>query len=511
MPGAQLTYLVAVTNNSSSLTALHVQMVDVLPGAVAFGSANTTKGTCSYSGGTVTCQLGDLAPQESVTVTILVTVDLDATGTFEDRATVSGDFMDIDPTNNVDVEQTVVSGVKGDEPDLSITITDAPDPVVPGADLNYINVISNIGTLPASDVTVVDTLPAEVTYVSASPTQGACTSSAGQVTCSLGALAAGASARVNIVTTVSPSASGVLLNLATASMTETDPNMSNNTDSEGTLVASSKDSVDLQLTMVDAPDPALPGEILEYVTVVSNVGGLPASGVVMTDTLPVEAAFISAVSTQGTCNLSGGEVICGIGALGAGASARVTIRLRINSTFQGVMTNEAVVDGNEVEIITTNNYDNEGTQVIAATDLAVEIDSTPNPVKHTKNLTYSLTVQNNGPSNATGVVLTDELPVGAVYVSAVTSQGTCVHSAGMLTCSLGSMPVGGTPVTLAVVVYLPEDLIGTYSSKAEVHGNEYDPCAINDEAVENTLVRGLYFMPIIRNSIQCPFCSQLDE
>jgi uncharacterized repeat protein (TIGR01451 family) len=147
--------------------------------------------------------------------------------------------------------------------------------------------------------------------------------------------------------------------------------------------------------------------------------------------------------------------------------------------------------------------------VIAATDLAVEIFSTPNPVKHTKNLEYSLHVQNNGPSNATGVVLTEDLPVGAVFISAVTSQGTCTHSAGALTCSLGSLSVGDS-VDVTVIVYLPVEMIGTFHSRAEVHGNEYDPCAINDEAVEQTLVRGLYFMPIVHQSIRCPFCSQVE-
>jgi uncharacterized repeat protein (TIGR01451 family) len=453
--------------------------------------------------------LGTLDPSENVTISIQGTVSLSASGTIEDRASVSGDVIDNDPFNNIDIEQTMVTGGKGDDPDLSIAVADAPDPVIPGADLTYIDVVSNIGANPASNVMVVDTLPAEVAYVSAAPTQGSCSHAAGVVTCSLGGLAAGTSARINIVTTVSPSASGVLLNMATASMTETDPNMSNNTDSEGTLVASSKDSVDLQLTMVDAPDPALPGENLEYVNVVSNVGGLPASGVTMTDTLPAQAAFISVTSTQGTCNQNAGLVTCDIGALASGASARVTIRLTINPTFQGVMTNEAEVYGNELEVITANNIDNEGTQVIAATDLAVEIFSTPNPVKHTKNLEYSLHVQNNGPSNATGVVLTEDLPVGAVFISAVTSQGTCTHSAGALTCSLGSLSVGDS-VDVTVIVYLPVEMIGTFHSRAEVHGNEYYPCAINDEAVEQTLVRGLYFMPIVHQSIRCPFCSQVE-
>ncbi len=512
-PGAQLTYRDVVKNvNNNCATAANVRLENPIHNKVAFVSATTSKGSCSYASGKVSCQLGNLAANESATVTILVIVDSDASGTLVNTATVTGDVTDSNPSNNTDSEATLVLAEGGDAADLELTIADAPDPVASGENLTYIDLVSNVGALPASSVKVVNTLPSEVTYVSATPTQGSCTHSGNQVTCNLGTLAAGASAQVNLVTTVSPSFSGTLIATGIASMAETDPNINNNADSEGTLVASMKDAVDIRLSMVDAPDPALPGQELEYVSIVENMGGLPATGVVMTDTLPAGVTFTSATTTQGTCNLSGDVVICNLGDLAAnGASARISIRLNTDHAFQGVLINTAAAQGIETDINPNNNWDNEGTQVIANADLAVEIDSTPNPVKHTKDLTYSLNVQNNGPSDATGVALTHALPAGVVFVSAVSSQGTCSHSAGTLTCAIGSLPVSGSPVTVTVVVYLPGDMIGNFSSKAEVRGNEYDPCAINDEAVEETLVRGLYFMPIIRNSVQCPFCSQVDD
>ena len=43
-------------------------------------------------------------------------------------------------------------------------------------------------------------------------------------------------------------------------------------------------------------------------------------------------------------------------------------------------------------------------------------------------LTYTLSIQNNGPANASGVTLTDELPAGMSFNSATPSQGNCTET-----------------------------------------------------------------------------------
>ncbi|MBI3459898.1 DUF11 domain-containing protein, partial [Candidatus Acetothermia bacterium] len=73
------------------------------------------------------------------------------------------------------------------------------------------------------------------------------------------------------------------------------------------------------------------------------------------------------------------------------------------------------------------------------TDLAVTKTDSPDPVIAGNNLTYTLTVTNNGPDNAGGVTVTDTLPGGVTFISAVPSQGSCSQSAGVVTCSLGTM------------------------------------------------------------------------
>ena len=89
--------------------------------------------------------------------------------------------------------------------DLVIVKTDSPDPVGLGQNLSYTLLITNTGPGAATGVVVADTLPAGVTYVSATPSQGTCSQSSGVVSCNLNSLANGASATVTVVTTVSSS------------------------------------------------------------------------------------------------------------------------------------------------------------------------------------------------------------------------------------------------------------------------------------------------------------------
>lgn len=87
-------------------------------------------------------------------------------------------------------------------------------------------------------------------------------------------------------------------------------------------------------------------------------------------------------------------------------------------------------------------------------------------------LGYTLTVANNGPSDATNVVMTDELPAALSYVSAVPSQGTCSHVNNAVTCRLTALPAGATAtVTLRATV----GSAAAVSNEARVAGDQRDP------------------------------------
>ena len=119
--------------------------------------------------------------------------------------------------------------------ELSVIQTDLPDPVNVANPLVYTLTVANNGPDDATGVTVVDTLPAGVTFQSASSTQGSCSEISGIVTCVLGDMIAGANATVNIALTA-PFTTGTITNTAVASGNETDPLAGNNTSNENTTV-----------------------------------------------------------------------------------------------------------------------------------------------------------------------------------------------------------------------------------------------------------------------------------
>jgi uncharacterized repeat protein (TIGR01451 family) len=127
---------------------------------------------------------------------------------------------------------TLVVGA-GAGADLAITNLDAPDPVAVGSALFYTLTITNNGPGTATDVTVTDTLPATVTFVSAAPSQGTCTGTA-TISCALGTIPNGASATVVIF--VTPTALGPISNTATVATTSVDSVAANNTATAGTNV-----------------------------------------------------------------------------------------------------------------------------------------------------------------------------------------------------------------------------------------------------------------------------------
>jgi uncharacterized repeat protein (TIGR01451 family) len=117
-------------------------------------------------------------------------------------------------------------------------------------------------------------------------------------------------------------------------------------------ITNTRKSINLWITKVDTPDPATLGGSITYTLVVHNDGPGTATGVKVSDPLPPELSFQSVSATQGKC--TGGVVIsCDLGTLAPGAS--VTITVLAKTTRTGVVTNTAVVVGDQPESKTDDN------------------------------------------------------------------------------------------------------------------------------------------------------------
>lgn len=151
-------------------------------------------------------------------------------GIDEIEARFTDDLGNIQTSNRVTKEWLVPP-----DADISVTKTDDADPVDIGNDVTYTVTVSNAGPANTTNVTMTDALPAGATFVSATSSQGSCgPPSGGLLTCSLGAIAAGGSATVQI--TVHPTALGTLIDKAHAEADEPDPDLTNNGDDETTEV-----------------------------------------------------------------------------------------------------------------------------------------------------------------------------------------------------------------------------------------------------------------------------------
>src|SRR5262249_7125362 len=75
----------------------------------------------------------------------------------------------------------------------------------------------------------------------------------------------------------------------------------------------------------------------------------------------------------------------------------------------------------------------------ASADLAVTKTDTPDPVVAGQSLTYTISVTNNGPSDAEGVTLTDNFPPGLTFQGANASQGAGTLTGSFLNFNFGTI------------------------------------------------------------------------
>ena len=112
-------------------------------------------------GSTITVDMGTLSAGTTGTIQLLASIDSNQTADITNTATVSAFEIETDNLNNSSSEllELVAS-------DLSIVKSGSPDPVDAGSTLTYTKTVTKNGPDPAAGVSVVDTLPSDVTFVS---------------------------------------------------------------------------------------------------------------------------------------------------------------------------------------------------------------------------------------------------------------------------------------------------------------------------------------------------------
>ena len=481
--GGAVAYTLAVTNGGPS-TATSVSVTDTLPAGVAFVSASGTGWTCGEAAGVVTCTRPSLATGAAPDITINVTAPA-AAGSLVNNATVSSATTDPNLSNNTDQLTTTVTALA----DLSITKT-GPATVAAGGAIAYSLAVSNAGPSSAATVSVADTLPAGVGFVSASGTGWTCGEAAGVVTCTRGSIGAGNTAPVITVNVTAPAAAGSLVNNATVSAATTDPDLTDNSDQLTTTVTA---LADLSITKT-GPATVAAGGAIAYQLAVSNAGPSTATTVSLSDTLPAGVGFVSASGTGWTCGEAAGVVTCTRPSLATGSAPTITVNVTAPATA-GSLVNTATVSAATADPDLTNNTDQLTTTVTAVADLSIA-KTGPASVTAGSTVAYSLAVSNAGPSTATSVSVTDTLPAGVSFVSASGTGWTCGQAAGVVTCTQPSLATGSAP-TITVNVTAPA-AAGSLVNTASVSAATADPDLTNNTDQLTTTVTALADLSITK-------------
>ncbi len=427
--------------------APNVVLRDTLPAHTTFVSA-TNGGT--ESGGVVTWNLGTLAPGTTGTVQITVQVDSPLV-----HGTVLRNWITLSDDDGLTVEDIEDTRVRS-RVLLTITKTDAPDPVLAGQELVFTLAYEATGNAPATDVTITDAVPAGTTFVSAT---GGGTESGGVVTWNLGTLLPPASGSVQMTVLVDATlTTGTIIhNTAVISGRggDTPPGDEDSSTTEviGIPVLQLRKSA-------STAGPVIFGDVFTYELCYQNVGGGDATDTTLVDTLPANLDYVAGSATAGGVYDSGAHTLSwNLGTLAPSAETCVSFDVKVARTDPALLSATGQVIPyrvwadlllHNVAVLDASNHD----PVTAEHDLTLSAIVNPGIFKAVDKtnvlpgeaVEFTLSVTNDGNAPATNVIVTDQLNTLLENVTVSTSQGTASYDAATntVTVDLGTINPGAT-------------------------------------------------------------------
>lgn len=422
---------------------------------------------------------------------------------FSANSTIS----DPDNSDNSETESTAYSTA---DADVSVVVTDSPDPVGPDGNITYTVTVANSGPDTAPNITLNSFGANNLRFQSATvPAGWNCTlPSAGtqttSLTCTLAAgLANGGSSELTFVMQADDQLIGnadtnILFGFS-ANSSVSDPDPADNSETEST--AYDVANANLGVTATDAPDPVAAGSNLTYTGAVTNAGGDTAQTVSLTIPLDPSLLFVSIAGPAGfSCTTpavgANGTITCTIASLPNGSNLPFTVVTQVNPTllngpdgvvqqsfFIGASTNDPVGTNNTLQVFT--NY------TTPDADLAVTNSDSPDPVAPGGTITYTQTITNNGPDTAVNVTFGQSVPAGTVFASFSAPAGwTCptpaVGSPGSIVCTKPTMLSGESGAFTLVVTVTANS--GSIGSTVVGDSDTYDPDSLDNQATVFTNV-----------------------
>jgi uncharacterized repeat protein (TIGR01451 family) len=226
------------------------------------------------------------------------------------------------------------------------------------------------------------------------------------------------------------------------------------------------------------------GQEVEAVVGVTNLGPSVATGLVVTNEVAAGVSVVRAEGSQGTNEVGSGWVRFDLGELGVGSNAVLRVVLRGEAV--GVGTNRAWGWAAEAELEGTNNVAEQTVETVPAADLALALAPSPALLPLGRDALFELALTNLGPSDASGVWVTNQLPAGVSLVSVTSSQGTPSIDGTTIGVDLGTLPSQG--VATLQITFRPEEP-GSLTIQASAGASEADPLSVNNQVQAVAVVR----------------------
>lgn len=461
-------WTLTVSNNGPD-NATVVTITDVLPEGFKYISS-----TLPYVNGTI------VIPKLNVgqTVTVDIVTQVNATGSYKNIANVSCDQYDYDLTNNQDDEDILI------DPSCDLIVSKTVSDSEPefNDEITWTIEVYNNGPDEAHDIIIKDLLPDTLIWYE-DDSEGKYNPSTGELR--LDYLDVGEGYTFNIECIVN--GTGTIQNHVVVKGREHDFNLTNNEDNETIEVEKSADVSIVKLVNETNPNYQ---NLVKWTLIIRNNGPDKANNISIDEVLPDGLIFVSYKATKGIYREDSWIMCC----LENGEEQTMEIICKVNKT--GKITNEVIISADEYDYNETNNMDNETIDVPLAVDVEVIIKTNNTTPLFGEEVNWMITVKNNGPDNATGVILNEILPDELIFVDYNLTKGS--YADGQW--NINSLNVGETQYLNITTI---SNALGELVNNVNVKSYEYDWNTSNnldDDKIEVKPVCDLSVIKLVDNA-----------
>ena len=402
--GEELVFTLSIANLGTPTTAW-IQVTDALPAAFGFSGSGATTG--AFSAATGIWDVGGLPSGGSASLAITGTVHAGSGGSVVTNwATITR--MNRPDTNATDNAAAAVFAIES--ADLSVAKISDANALEETQGTTFTVSVTNHGPDDVAGVEIDDQLPPGFEFSAATPSQGSYNEGTGVWT--VGALADGAEATLDIVATAALGTGGTIMTnrASIGASSHEDPNPANDEAEVSVLIF----GADLQIDKSVQPLAAIEGQVVVYTLVVTNPGPTNATGILVYEPLTNGLAFAAYEASQGTySDLTG---VWDLGGLLLHSSATLRISATVmEGTMDAILTNRALITHTDWPDPDSEN--DEDTALLSVSSLVLTKASDVAITVHPGGtITYAVVASNAGSVAHSGVALLDSVPAGTTYV-----------------------------------------------------------------------------------------------